>query len=57
MPPLGRRTMSEEAIVVIREWIAAMSFSEQDAERLIMKQKENFQKYMDEGIFSSEEID
>jgi len=49
--------MSEEAIVVVREWISTMSFSEQEAEKLIVEQKENFQQHMDEGTFSTDDVD
>jgi uncharacterized repeat protein (TIGR03806 family) len=55
MPPVGRRTASIEAVTLIQEWIAEMSFSEEEAAQLIVEQKEKFQEFVDEGTFFPEQ--
>ncbi|MBI2425643.1 MAG: hypothetical protein HYV27_22650 [Candidatus Hydrogenedentes bacterium] len=49
MPPVGRRLSNAEAVELVSEWIAGMHFSESDAQKLIAKQREIFERLKREG--------
>jgi uncharacterized repeat protein (TIGR03806 family) len=51
MPPLGRRTHNAEAVGLIEEWIAAMSFDEEESTQIIVEQKKAYEKWVEEGEF------
>ncbi|MBM3289224.1 MAG: hypothetical protein FJY92_03650, partial [Candidatus Hydrogenedentes bacterium] len=49
MPPIGRRVADAEAIVLVSEWIAGMHYDETEAQKLIERQKELFERVQREG--------
>lgn len=54
MPPVGRRSTSEAAVKVIREWIAAMTYDPQETQRIKTKQIEALDHLNREGVWKEE---
>lgn len=49
MPPLGRRTSSEEGVALVSAWIAEMKIDEDEAERLKIEQQKAYDRLVETG--------